>query len=113
MKTMKTVLLIAAACVLVFSIAYAEGDAEKGKALFNDTNFAGATSGNSCNTCHPDGRGLQNAGDKKEFRIMGGTQKSLEDAVNICIEQAIQGTAIDPKSEQMQDIVAYIRSLKK
>jgi mono/diheme cytochrome c family protein len=112
MKTMRAVLLIAAVCGLVFSVAYAGGDVAKGKALFNDTNFAGATSGKSCNTCHPDGRGLENAGDKKEFRIMGKVQHSLEEAVNMCIVKAIGGKAIDPASEEMKDIVAYIRSLK-
>jgi len=113
MKIVKTVLLVVAVIGLVFTLTYAGGDAARGEALFNDTNFAGATSGKSCSTCHPDGRGLENAGDKEEFRIMGKTQKSLEEAVNICIEQAIHGKAIDPVSEEMQDIVAYIMSLKK
>jgi len=113
MKILRTVLLIVTAFGLIFSVAFAAGDAIKGKVLFNDTNFAGATSGKSCNSCHPDGRGLENAGGKKEFRIMGKAQKSLEEAVNICIEQAIGGKAIDQASDEMQDIVAYIRLLKK
>lgn len=112
MKMVKAVLLIVAVCALVFSVAYAGGDAAKGKVLFNDTNFAGATSGKSCNSCHPDGRGLENAGEKKEFRIMGKVQHSLEEAVNVCIEQAINGKAIDPASDEMKNIVAYIQSLK-
>lgn len=102
-----------AVCGLLFTLAYAAGDAARGKTLFNDTAFAGATSGNSCNSCHPDGRGLENAGEKKEFSIMGGSQKSLEEVVNVCIVQALRGKAIDPASEDMKDIVAYIRSLKK
>lgn len=111
MKRRRIILLCVAAVGLVFSAAFAAGDAAKGKTLFNDTNFAGASSGKSCNSCHPDGRGLENAGDKKEFQIMGATQKSLEEAVNICIEQAIGGKAIDPASDEMQDMVAYIKSL--
>jgi len=43
---------------------------------------------------------------------MGKKQKSLEEAVNFCIENALKGKAINPKSEQMKDIVAYIKSLK-
>ena len=112
MKIVKTVLLVVAVTGLVFSLAYAGGDAAKGKALFNDTTFAGAASGKSCNSCHPDGRGLEKAGNKKEFRIMGKVQHSLEEAVNICIEQAINGKAIDQASDEMKDIVAYIKSLK-
>jgi len=95
---------------LIFTFAFAAGDAEKGKALFNDTKFAGGVK--ACNSCHPDGKGLEKAGDKKEFQIMGKTQKSLEEAVNACIVNANQGKAIDVKSDHMKQIVAYIKSLK-
>ena len=84
---------------------------ERGKTLFNDMTFGNGTAGKSCNTCHPGGRGLEAAGDKKEFHIMGQTQNSLEEAVNICIEMPLKGTAIDPESQDMKDIAAYIRSL--
>ena len=43
---------------------------------------------------------------------MGKTQKSLEEAINTCIVYAIQGKAIDVKSDQMKEMVAYIKSLK-
>jgi cytochrome c len=100
---------------LVFSTAIAMKHLpeERGKALFNDTKFAGATSGKSCNSCHPAGKGLGKAGDKMTFKIMGATQNSLAEAVNFCIVNAIKGKAIDEKSGQMKDVVAYIRSLKK
>jgi mono/diheme cytochrome c family protein len=113
MKIFKVVLLFMVASGLILSFAYAAGDVAKGKALFNDPKFAGATSGKSCNSCHPDGKGVEKAGDKKEFKIMGKTQKSLEEAVNFCIGNAIKGKAIDPKSDQMKDIVSYIKSLGK
>src|SRR5208282_6717345 len=108
----KTVL--AAATILAFAVsaALAAGNASRGKTLFNDPKFAGATSGRSCNTCHPEGTDLEQAGNKKEFNIAGKTQKSLEAAVNACIVYAINGKALDPKSDAMQDIVAYIKSLK-
>lgn len=112
MKTFKVVMLFAAVYGLILSFAYAAGDVSKGKALFNDPKFAGAASGKSCNSCHPEGRGLGNAGGKTEFQVMGKTQKRLEDVVNFCIENANKGKAIDPSSEQMKDIVAYIKSLE-
>ena len=112
MKTLTIVTICMIATGLLFTAAFSAGDIEKGKALFNDTKFAGATSGNSCNTCHPNGSGIEKSGDKKEFNIMGKKQDSLEQAVNICIEAAIKGKAIDPMSGQMKDIVAYIKSLK-
>ncbi len=89
------------------------GDVERGKALFKDTTFGSGTSGKSCNSCHPNGKGLEVAGEKKEFNIMGKKQYSLEEAVNFCIETALKGKAIDPNSKDMKDIVTYIRSLKK
>lgn len=87
------------------------GDVDRGKILFNDTNFGQGTSGGSCNTCHPGGRGLESAGEKEVFHIMGQTQHSLEEAVNACIVAALKGTSIPVDSSQMQDIVAYIRSI--
>ncbi|MGB9715812.1 MAG: hypothetical protein ACPL1G_05340 [Thermodesulfovibrionales bacterium] len=113
MKTLEILLLLMIAVCLVFSITFAAGNVEKGKALFNDVKFANGTAGKSCNSCHPDGRGLEKSYDKKEFNIMGKKQMGIEEAVNFCIENALKGKAIDTKSEQMKDIVAYIKSLKK
>ncbi|MBI5213711.1 MAG: hypothetical protein HY957_10150 [Nitrospirae bacterium] len=114
MKVLRIVLLSIIALGLLFSGAFAMKHLpeERGKALFNDTKLGGGTAGKSCNSCHPDGKGLEKAGAKKEFNIMGKKQKSLEEAVNFCIENPLKGKAIDPKSDQMKDIVAYIKSLK-
>lgn len=111
MKSIRIMVLAMIALGLVFSGAFA-ADIEKGKALFNDPNLGGGTSGKSCGSCHPDGKGLENAADKKEFNIMGKKQKGLEGAVNFCIENALKGKAIDPKGADMANIVAYIKSLK-
>ncbi|MBI5075356.1 MAG: hypothetical protein HZB62_09385 [Nitrospirae bacterium] len=111
MKIVKIVMFSLIVLGLVFTAAFAAGDAAKGKALFNDKKFAGGSK--SCNDCHANGKGMEKAADKKEFKIMGKTQKSLEEAVNVCIEGANKGKAIDVKSAQMQDMVAYIKSLKK
>ena len=89
------------------------GDTENGKALFNDKSLGNSTVGKSCSSCHPGGRGLEEAGGKNIFNIMGKTQRNLEDAVNFCIINALRGKAIDPYGKDMKDIVSYIRSLKK
>jgi len=89
------------------------GDIGHGKTLFNDPNFGSGTNGKSCNSCHIDGKGLEQAGTKAVFNIMGKTQNSLEEAVNFCIENALKGKAIDPNSQDMKDIVAYIKSIGK
>lgn len=85
---------------------------DRGKAMFNDTKLGGGTAGRSCNTCHPDGKGLVGVGEKKMWKTPGGEFKTLEDAVNICITMALKGKALDVKSEQMKDIVSYLKSLK-
>jgi len=95
----------------LIGIAFAAGDLAKGRVLFNDPKAFGGVK--SCNDCHPNGRGLEKAGTKKMFKIMGKTQKSLEEAVNFCIEIASKGKPIDVKSAEMADIVAYIKSLGK
>lgn len=110
MKLVKIMFLSVISLGLVFAVASAAGEAEKGKALFNDAKFAGGMK--SCGSCHPNGKGLEKSGDKKEFQIMGQTQKSLEEAVNACIVNANKGKAIDVKSDQMKQMVAYIKSLK-
>lgn len=107
MKLFKIAFMSVIAFGLIFSFAFAAGEAEKGKALFNDPKFAGGVK--SCSSCHPNGKGLEKAGDKKEF---GEAKKSLEEMINSCIVNAIGGKAIDVKSSQMKEMVAYIKSLK-
>jgi cytochrome c553 len=110
MKISKIILTSVVALGLTFTFAFAAGEAEKGKALFNDPKFAGGVT--ACNSCHPNGKGLEKSADKKEFNIMGKKQKSLEEAVNFCIVNANKGKAIDVKSAQMKEMVAYIKTLK-
>ena len=102
MRLLTTSFLVIMLTGLPFSFSLAAGDAAKGKALFNDAKLGNNTSGQSCNSCHPDGKGLEKAGDRKD----------LEAFVNSCIENALKGKPIDSKSQEMANLVAYIRSLK-
>lgn len=113
MKLLKIAMLSLLSIGLVVSGAFAMKHLpeERGKTLFNDVKAFGGTK--ACSECHPDGKGLEKAGGKKEFKVMGKTQKSLEEAVNVCIVNASKGKAIDVKSDKMKDIVAYIKALGK
>jgi len=102
MKGLKITMLSMISVNLIFSLAIAAGNMEKGKTLFNDPKFGGGTAGVSCNSCHPDGKGLEKAADRKD----------LEEFVNTCIKNALKGKGIDTKSAEMANIVAYIKSLK-
>jgi cytochrome c peroxidase len=115
MKSLKIMLLSAIVVSLISSFAFAAGNVAQGKALFDDPKAFGAPGDISCSSCHPNGKGLEKSGEKgkKEWKNPGGTWLSLEDASNICIILANKGKAIDPQSEEMKDLVAYIKSLGK
>jgi len=104
MKILKIAILCLSSLTLIFALAIAAGNLEKGKALFNDPKLGGGTAGVSCSSCHPDGKGVEKAADKKD--------KDLEKQVNLCIKNALKGKGIDPKSPEMADIIAYMKSLK-
>jgi len=113
MKVCNIILLALVSCGLIFSFAFAATNVEKGKTLFNDPKAFGGTAGKSCGSCHPNGQGLEKTAMKKEWKNPGGEWMNLEDAINVCIVLANKGTAIDPKSDQMRDLLAYIKSLGK
>jgi len=104
MKVLKIAIFCVISLSLIFSLAISAGNVEKGKALFGDPKLGAGTAGVSCNSCHPDGKGLEKAADWKD--------KDLEKQVNLCIKNALKGKGIDPSSAEMADIVAYLKSLK-
>jgi cytochrome c5 len=109
MKSIKIFAMIAIVMLIASAvIAMDKTPEERGKALFNDTTLGGGTSGKSCGTCHADGKGLEGIGSKTEWKGF----KSLEEAVNMCITMALKGTALDVKSEQMKDLVSYMKTIK-
>ena len=114
---MKIILMLLSTTAVLFlsASAFAEGNAKRGKTLFNDPKLSGSSFGVSCNTCHPRGRGLENSGaaDKTSWSSCTGEQKSLEDSINVCIQTANKGRPLDLKSQEMQDLIAYIKSLAK
>ncbi len=113
MKTLGAAIFLVVLTVLTFSVAVAmeHTPEERGKAYFNDPHFAGGTT--ACSSCHPDGKGLENAAGKKTLMTPAGAAGTLEEAINICIVNANKGRALDLKSREMQDMVAYIKSLGK
>jgi len=113
MRLLKITVLCMIALGLVFSSAFAmkHTPEERGKALFNDPKAFGGQK--ACSSCHPDGKGMDKAAAKSEWTTPAGKTKTLEEAINVCIVNANKGKALDVKSEQMKDMVAYIKSLGK
>lgn len=110
---MKKMLILATLFVLAggFSLAYA-ANADKGKELFESPTFGGGTTGKTCKSCHPGGEKLgADLFDRKQLTIMGMDKDTLPEVVNVCIEKPLGGKAIDPKGEEMQDLLAYMKTL--
>jgi cytochrome c len=118
----RSMVMVAVICVFAFACVAADqrmakdqpeksGDVERGKKLFSDPKLGGGTSGKSCASCHKDGKGLEKVEGKNEFRAMGKTYKSLEEVINYFVETALHGKALDHDSDDMRDLIAYLRSL--
>lgn len=108
---MKKTLVLLAALMMTGTLVYAE-NADKGKALFESPTFGGGTTGKTCNTCHEGGKGLgSDLFDRQQFTIMGSDKKTLAEVINVCIENPLGGKAIDPQGEEMQDVIAYMKTL--
>lgn len=108
-KTISLIIFLIFACSFTLAFAKHHTAEERGKTHFNNAAFAGGKK--SCSTCHPNGRGLEGAGAKTSFSIMGGEQNSLEQVINVCIVNANKGKALDEKSTEMQELASYVKSL--
>ena len=111
MRYVTVMILVILGLAATFSFSYGEGDVERGKSLFNNPALGGSANEDSCNTCHSDGSGIEKAGSKKFTSFMDIRVNTLEDVINICIEKPLEGKALNKSSQDMKDIVSYIKSL--
>ena len=74
---------------------------DRGKQLFTSTQLG--TSGKSCNSCHPGGKGLEKA-------AMYG-EGELGEIINQCIINPLKGKALDPASAEMKSLIMYLKTL--
>lgn len=98
---MKTILCMFTILAAAFPLMAAEVSSERGKELFGSPELG--TNGRSCATCHPGGKGLEEAG---EF-----TDAELTEMVNKCIGNPLQGKELAPESAEMKSLLAYIKSV--
>ncbi len=66
-----------------------------------------STTGMSCAMCHPMASDTHPY-DFPKFQAVVGQFMALRDMINWCVAVPNQGTAIDPESEAMKDLEAYI-----
>jgi len=114
MNVLKILSVVAVALIVTASLVTAKHHTpeERGKALFKDPKLGGGTSGKSCSSCHPGGKGLEGVAGKKEWQSPAGAVKTLEEMVNACITAALKGKPLDVQSEQMKDLVSYLKTFK-
>ncbi len=98
-------LIIAAACLLYLTIMNSPGSAaesSQGKELFADPKLGGGSLGLSCNSCHPEGDGLGTGSDLEQIKKI----------VNHCIKKDMNGQGIPPDSNEMNNLISYIVSIR-
>jgi cytochrome c peroxidase len=106
-KKMKTAAMIFIVILLAVFISSALPAAEKpsaalGQKLFKDTSLGGPANTKTCNTCHPDGKGLEKSGLRPNLAVI----------INKCIQGALGGKAIAADSVEMKSLILYIKSVK-
>lgn len=88
--------------VMVAGVAMAgKSSVEMGEKLFNDPTLGGSTNDTTCSSCHPDGKGLEKAGDNNK----------LAEVINRCITGPLKGSKIDGRTVAMRSLKMYILSL--
>jgi len=110
---MKKILILVTALMMTggLTLAYA-ASVDKGKALFESPSLGGGTTGKSCSTCHEGGENLgSDLFDRKQFTIMEMDKKTLVEVINVCIEKPLGGVAIDTQGQEMEDLIAYMKTL--
>jgi len=110
-KTVFIFVILTSALTLAVAAAKNHTPEDRGMAHFKNPEFARGK--RSCNSCHPNGRGLEGSGAKSSFAIMGGQQGSLQEVINVCIVNANKGNALGVDSTEMQEMISYIKSLGK
>lgn len=73
-----------------------------GKSLFESTSLGG--NGKSCSTCHSNGKGLDEIGNYDDDQLKG--------IINSCIQNALKGKKLNPEAQELDALLAYLRSLQ-
>ncbi len=99
--------LIIALCILLLTGICAQATEaptlDLGKTLFESTELG--STGRSCATCHPQGKGLEMVGDFNDAE--------LKDIINACLRDALKAEMISVESQEMDALLAYVRKLQK
>ena len=85
------------------SLAVESPSLDLGKSLFEASELG--TKQRNCNTCHPQGKGLDQVGDFND--------DELKDIINACIRDALGGEMLATNSQEMNALLGYVRMFQK
>ncbi|MBU0481240.1 MAG: cytochrome-c peroxidase [Proteobacteria bacterium] len=104
MKTIISFLVTSFVICLMSAAAFAdEVSVELGQQLFNNPGLGASQNAINCNTCHPNGEGLEHAGGKANLAAI----------INKCIVGPLKGEKLNEQTVAMQSLMMYIQSLSK
>ena len=105
MKGVIFIVFLSIMVVLMSVPAFAaeEATSELGQKLFINPGLGASQNAISCNTCHPDGEGLLNAGQKS----------NLTEMINKCIVGPLKGQGLYEDTVAIKSLRLYIQSLGK
>ncbi|MBI5755397.1 MAG: hypothetical protein HZA12_00580 [Nitrospirae bacterium] len=111
-----------------------EASIKRGEKLFDDTRLGENTTGQSCNTCHPNGGTIGGAAEMmwkgqtmkvaiptlkeaaSHFPKAAGPMKVVTDVMgqnNMCIMVFLKGRPLDKNTQEAVDLAAYVTSFSK
>lgn len=102
---MSRIVLLICSIALVWAVSApaVEGPTvDLGKSLFESTSLG--SNGKSCATCHPAGKGLEKIGNYEDDQ--------LKETINSCVHNALKGKRFNPDAQELDALLAYLRSLQ-
>lgn len=100
--------------LFISSFFFSACNKDPGEEIFKDKEFANNQKSVSCSYCHSGGAKLNGVATQTVFEIDGETYHSIENVINqVMIKQFMKGDPIDKNSQQMKDLVAYIKKISK
>ena len=91
-----------AMCLMTTTFGFAATMLQTGKELFSTPL---GSNGKSCNSCHPEGKGLEHADEYPG--------EQLREMINFCIRDALKGEMLSLDDPRLVQLEHYILSLKK
>ncbi len=94
-----------------FIPAQGVGDVKNGRILFRDEALGGSTNDKSCLSCHKKESELAGMASKNYDSLFGYVTQDVEDVINLCIVLPLKGKPYIKDSQEMADLLAYLRSV--